>query len=80
MKQQTNNKQQHHTDCNEYAQLTIIAKMTAGKTQNHVGSSPKKKTTRAATIVMTMSVGLGGGTGWGLGALGKEEDGGLVTT
>ena len=54
--------------------------MTAGKTQNHVGSSPKKKTTRAATIVMTMSVGLGGGTGWGLGALGKEEDGGLVTT
>jgi len=52
-----------------------MAKMTAGKMQNHAGSRPKKKSMRAPTMVMTMRVGLAGGTGWGLGAWGKPDGG-----
>jgi len=55
--------------------LTTMAKMTAGKMQNHAGSRPKKKSMRAPTMVMTMRVGLAGGTGWGLGAWGKPDGG-----
>ena len=60
--------------------LTIMAKMTAGKIQNQAGNSPKKKSMRAPTMVMTMRVGLAGGTGWGLGACGIELGGGCAVT